>query len=153
MAKKLKNKMPKKTKILIENFRSKPIFFDTRTSEFVYSYLGDEYRDKDINILKRQIRDASISAFTGTFYLKEYDGIDKFKAKRKFINEFSGQTYISGIQIDGKYGNESEERVKLAELYPINAHNKKIFKKFRKLVDEGWALIYKGENLKNELKK
>jgi hypothetical protein len=133
-------------KTLIKTVLGRKIYFVEETEQFVC----DDWKTNSLSEMVRIIEKESKEEFKGEFYLKEYNGIEKFTAQKKFYSDYEDKWKVRGIQID-KYGSEKEEVVDFDNLYPKNEINDALFEEAKKLNEDGWRLIRKGENLRYKL--
>ena len=148
----MKKQIDKKVKV--SQFKDKDILFDEYSNKFTCNYNGEEFSSDSIIDLKRNLERETIQEFTGEFYVKEYDGIDKFIAKRKYFDAYSGVNYINGVRIDGEYQSQTkDDRLEESELYPMTPENTKVFEECNKTKSDGWSLREKGVRMRNLLKK
>lgn len=135
-------------KVKVDTFQDKVIYLDTVTEEFS---CGD-ITAKTLYEVKKQLEIESKTEFTGNFFVKNYNGIEKFVAKKRFYSDYDDEWKIKGIQIDN-YNSEKDETISEKELFPANDKNKTIYEEGKKLWKDGWSLINKAGNIKSLLVK
>lgn len=132
--------------VIVENYEDVDIFLDKESEWFVYNFSGEEYRTRNLSSARGDILDKKKTKFEKEFFIKSYDGIQRFSSKMKRGDVIIGFEY-------GKYGDKREERKSEEELWPVTDYNKNLFEKSKKLIAEGWELIGKGKKLSNLLRK
>ena len=141
--------MNNEKKVQVSKFKDTPIYFDEHKG-FFCKFLNEYYHNEGLEELKQMLAEASVNSFTGKFFVKNYKGIIEFEAQRKYIDAYSGETTIIGVEID-EYGKKQGERKEELELYPDNKENRALFDEGKNLKAEGWSLIHQGERLADKL--
>jgi len=137
----------KTKKVKIESIEGVDIFFSPEKERFV---AGDiEFRD--FYEAKRWVAKSIEEKFDGEFFVKSYDGINKFVAKKKVYDTYDDCYKIFGHIVD-KYNSSKKESFGEKELYPISKENSDLFLKSLNMDSDGWALIEGGKALKDKLK-
>ena len=135
-------------KVKVDTFQDKAIYLDTQTEEFSCGTITS----KSLYEVKKQLEIESKTEFTANFFTRNYNGIKKFIAKKRFYSDYDDEWKVRGIEIDN-YGNECDKTVAEKELYPANKTNKTLYEEGEKLRCKGWSLIHEAERQKNKLVK
>jgi len=133
-------------KIKVKTIDNKIIYVDPNSGEF---YSGD-HENMSLRELTRTLEEETKAEYKGTFYTKSFNGIEKFETSKRFYSSYKDKWMVKGILID-RYGGKKEDMIEEEKLFPDNETNKKLYDQCNSIVDEGWATIRKGEELKNHL--
>lgn len=139
-----------KDKVKVDEWKDVPIYLDKSNSQFFCNYAGLEYRDTNLSNLKLDLQKNTVKPLKGMAFTKSYNGIVLIELIRQWENYQGEGTQITYREVDGISREDSTDE---NEIYPYTEHNRKMYEEGKRLKDEGWSLIRKGERYAAQLRK
>jgi hypothetical protein len=142
---------PMENKIKVDEWKGEPIYLDKSSSQFFCNYAGLEYRDTNLANLKLDLQKSTVKPLKGKAFTKSYNGIVLIELIRQWEGYQGEGTRITYRELEGV--SSREDSADESEIYPYTEHNRKMYEEGKRLKDEGWTLIRKGERYATQLRK